>query len=158
MTYHNIHMDNERILLYQRLTQKKDKILEATYEIEDLRKKYLNQDQKDENASIESEIYKKIYTIIECLSEIIGYTQGRGIYSALLNYATHSRSKYGSRFSQLQKPSQKIEYDHIAVSPVLDALCVASNSIIITWTFKREPIVNLGNLESLIQPFRLPKT
>jgi len=151
------HVENERILLYQRLTQKKDKILEATCEIEDLRRKYINQNQKDDDAFIESEIYKKIFIIIEGLSEIIGYIQPRGIelYKDILNYALHSRSLNGSRFSLAGNKSQS--YSHIAVSSVLDAICVSVNSITITWRFKREPIVNLGNLESLIQLLRLPK-
>ena len=151
------HIDSERILLYQRLTQKKDKVLEATCEIEDLRRKYINQNQKDENANIESEIYKKIYIIIECLSEIIGYTKrGIELYLDLLKYAMNSRSRYHSRFSQGGKPSQSQEEYHIAVSPMLDALCVAANSITLAWNFKREPVVNLGNLEALIQVLRLP--
>ena len=151
------HIEEERIQLFNRLMLKKEKILEATCEIEDLRRKYLNQNQTDEDASIESGIYKNIYNIIECLSEIIGYTQGKGvgIYRVLIDFAIHARSLEGSRFSQKGELPQE-EYIHIAVSRMLDAMCVAVNSVTITWNFKKEPFVNIGNLESIVQLFRGP--
>ena len=158
MTNQNTPIESERVLVYRRLTEKKDRMLEATIEIEDIRRKYLNQNQKDEDGSIESEIYKKIYTIIACLSELIGYTQGRGIdiYKALLNYAIFDRSSTNSRFSQQHAHPEETHGYHIAASKVIDALCVAVNSIIITWSFKRYPIVSIDKLESSIQLFKLP--
>jgi hypothetical protein len=158
MATQNTYPNNERILVYQRLTQKKDKILEVTCEIEDFRKKYLNQNQRDEDGSIESEIYKRIYMIIACLSELIGYTEGRSnaLYRTLLNYSIFSRSSYGSRFSQEESPSNETNSGHIASSRVLDAICVAVNSVIITWSLKRDPIVKIEGLESIFQFLRLP--
>lgn len=140
---------DERSLLYQRLTRNKDKILESTHKIEDCRKKYLNQNQHDEDGSIESEIFKQIYTIIACFSELVGYTQGKSndLYLTLLNYSIFSRSTDGSRFSQTKSTNDKDDYSHIACSGVLDALCVAVNSIIITWKPKKDPIVNFAGLK-----------
>ena len=153
MTTQNTCPDDERTLVYQRFTRDKDKIVEATCEIEDLRKRYLNQNQRDEDGSIESEIYKRIYRIIACLSELIGYTEGKGnaLYRTLLNFSIYSRSTYGSRFSQEQSPSTITGASHIASSRVLDALCVAVNSVIITWRPKRDPIVRIEKLESDFQ-------
>lgn len=158
MSTQNTHPNDERVLVYQRLTQQKDKIVEATCQIEDLRKKYLNQNQRDEDGSIESEIYKRIYRIIACLSELIGYTEGRGndVYRTLLNFSIFSRSVYGSRFSQEQSPSTRTSSSHIASSRVLDAACVAVNSVTITWRLKRDPIVRIERLESIFQFLRLP--
>jgi hypothetical protein len=153
------NQENERIIIYKRLIQRKDKILEVTCEIEDLRKRYINQHQEDNDGSIESEIYKRLFIIVECLSELVGYTEGRSnsLFLTQLNYVSNSRRFAGSKFSRMNASSEPQQYDHIAISPVLDAICASVNAPIITWNFKNRPIVNIGNLESFIQLFKLPK-
>jgi len=149
--------DNERILVFRRLMQKKEQILVAACEIEDLRNKYINQNRKDDNGSIESEIYKRLYTIIECFSELVGYTKGRGngLLTTLVNYTMFNRSTSGSKFlCESVETGQEKEF-HIAGSKVLDAVAAAANSLMVTWSFKREPIVSIGKLESILQVFKL---
>lgn len=153
MPTQNTSFGEERVIIYQRLTQEKDKIVEATCQTEDLRKEYLNQNQRDEDGRIECEIYKRIYRIIACLSELVGYTEGRGykLYCTLLDFSISSRSVYGSRFSQEQSLSSGTSSSHIASSRVLDAVCVTANSVVITWRMKRDPVVRIEQLESLFQ-------
>jgi hypothetical protein len=153
-------LDSERIVVFQRLMQKKEQILIATYEIEDLRRKFINQNRKDDSGEIESGIYKRIYSIIEGLSELIGYTEGRGneLFKVIVDYATFNRSEDRSKF--LNPDILKVMYKDlkefsIADSRVLDALAATANSLIITWKFKREPFVKIENLESIIQIFKV---
>jgi len=149
--------DNERMLVFRRLMQKKEQALVATCEIEGLRNKYINQNRKDDDGSIESEIYKRIYTIIECFSELVGYTEGRGnaLFNTLVSYAMFSRSENGSKFLWESAERGQGKEFHIAGSKMLDAVAVAANSLIVTWRFKREPIVSIGKLESILQVFKL---
>jgi hypothetical protein len=38
-----------------------------------------------------------------------------------------------------------------------DAVAATTNSLIVTWNFRREPIVSIGKLESVFQLFKLDK-
>jgi hypothetical protein len=159
MTENNMQTENERIILFQRLMQKKEQLLQVSCEIEDLRKQFLNQEQNDEEGIIESEIYKKIYTILECMSELAGYTQGRGLISLhyLINHFSYYRLKSGSIYVGETIVQKDENYKHIALSPVLDAMCIAVNCVNISWNFKREPSVAFEKIDGLNQILKLYK-
>jgi len=160
MTENNNQGDNERIILFQRLMQKKDQVLQVSCEIEDLRKQFISQGNSDEDGTIEMEIFKRIYSIMECLSEMSGYTQGKGlsVFHGVMDYFGSYRLKSGSKYSKLQTVEREELYAHIATSPVLEAMCIAANSANITWYFKREPSVSFERLESLAQILKLYKS
>ncbi len=155
-------LDAERIMLFQRLMQKKDQILTSTHEIEDFRRKFVSQGRKDDSGEIESGIYKRIYSIIEGLSELVGYAddEARRQFHVTVDFATQNRTQGNSKF--LNPDVLKVMFNdvteyNIADNRVLDALAAMANSITITWKLKKEPLVNFSNfkLESIIS-IKLP--
>ena len=143
-------IQNERILLFNRLMKQKDAILVATQEIEDLRKRFLQANKQDADGTIESEIQKRIYTIISALSELFAYTNNPGTSQILLTttgWATSHRMVEKSQFLEGNDATNREA--HIAESRVLDALCASVNIVRVEWRLKKEPLVNISNLESL---------
>jgi hypothetical protein len=142
--------EDERIILFKRLTEKKDQILKATQAIEIQRNNYVKQNKQDSDGEIESEIYKNLYTIIASLSELMAYSgAGNDVLKTLTEYTMSNRIKDRSIF--IDDFNNSSDRGHIAGSKVLDSLCVACNVIAIHWRLKREPIVKIERLESIIK-------
>ena len=77
-------MQSERLVLFNRLIKQKDAILTATQDIEDLRKQFMKANKKDVDGVIESEIQKRLYTIISALSELTAYMDNAQEFSKIL--------------------------------------------------------------------------
>jgi hypothetical protein len=146
-------MQNERLVLFNRLIKQKDAILTATQNIEDLRKRYVQANKKDEDGVIESEIQKRLYTIISALSELTAYMDNAQEFSKILiEVAQWVASRRIAEKSPVLSGDTSTEAGvHIAQSRMLDAVCVCVNTVHVELRLKKEPLVNIQNLESLVQ-------
>ena len=151
-----LDVQTERLVLFNRLIQQKDAILNASMEIENSRKRFLQANKKDEDGTIECEIQQRIYVIISALSELVAYSKNEGISQILLTtvqMATQHRTYEHSQFISKEVGDKAI--DHIALSKVLDALCASANMVSVEWRLRKDPLVNFQNLESILQ-MKLP--
>jgi hypothetical protein len=138
------------------LIKQKDAVLTATQNIEELRKQYVQANKKDEDGTIESEIYKNIFIILSSLSELFAYTKNPGLSKILLTTTDWAGSRRQEEKSRFLKGNDGKEGCHIAESAALDAMCVTVNVVVLLeWRLKKEPLVNIQNLESLVQ-MKLP--
>lgn len=136
----------ERLRILERLFQKKEAILCASQAIEDLRVKYLANNKQDSEGELEAELYKQIYTIISCLSELTSYATSSSLAGTIVQYVSSM-----PRLVQGQNAHTPLIERH-----TITALCASANAVIIRWDFKKGPIVSLDKIQidSIIQLFK----
>jgi hypothetical protein len=140
------NQSEEGIILLNRLIERKNLILSTTQEIEDLRNEYIAKGEKDPDGSIEARLYKHLYTIVSCLSEITINAALHGVRYQLVPKMVEFVSNYPRGFNE---PLPLIK------TKSLTAFCLAANSVPIMWISKKGPFLKIENLDSLIKMFSI---
>jgi len=143
MIFKKDNRSEEGVILLNRLIERKNLLLNATQQVEDLRNEYITKGDKDPDGRIERELYKNIYTIVSCLSELM-FNAEHGIGARLMPEITKFLSTYPRG---LNEPLPLIK------GKSLTLLCVLANSIPIIWTSKKGPFTKIENLDSIIKMF-----
>ena len=133
--------NEEKVIQLNRLLDRKDLLLSATQRVEELRNEYFNNGEKDPEGKIETELYKNIYTIISCMSELIAYLISIGVKSTAMDTIIKFLSTYPPK---VQTPLPLIK------TKALYGLCLLANSLPAAWMLKKESLIKIENLDSLI--------
>ena len=144
--------DHTNIML-ERLFDRKDTILRASQEIEDIRSEYRLKGCKDPDGNIEAEVFKRMYTIIACLSELSSYANTSSSLYSLVRFLVsvrHLRSQFEDREGE-SEGLHVLQYDSIS------AFCALANAVQIRWGTKKEARKSDHNIESIIKEFNLLK-
>lgn len=131
--------EQERVLQLKRLFERKDMILQASKEIEDLRAEYIAKGKKDTDGRIESEVVKRLLVITSCLSEI-GFSD---FLQTIMEHIPH----IALRIRQIQKTP----VDHIADNEATVVFCAMANLWTFQWEPKKGPTINVSHIESFIK-------
>jgi hypothetical protein len=137
--------EQERIILLRRFHEKRDAMLVASKEIEDLRVEYITSGKKDSNGKIESEVVKRLLTIFSCLSEL-GIS--RPVLEMLENIY-YLKMRY-NRIHVGLKPDEEL---HVSEAVSTSQLCALANLLEIRWVLKKGPYVSIKieKLESIFK-------
>lgn len=137
--------NQERIILLRRFHEKRDAMLAASKEIEDLRVEYITSGRKDPKGKIESEVVKRLLTIFSCLSEL-------GISRPVLNMIKdiyYLKMRY-NRIHKGVKPNEEL---HVSEAVSTSQFCAIANLLEISWMPKKGPYVSIKieKLESIFK-------
>lgn len=147
--------DDPITTINKRLFDRKDAILRASQDMEDLRSEYKAKGCKDPDGRIEAEVFKRIYTITSCLSELIAYAENPSPFRILINSLPDlliPARAIGSKPGEKETENGAL---HIVEFKSITFICLWANSIEIHARGKKEPFVKIGELGSLINLIKM---
>ena len=136
--------EEERIILLRRYHEKRDAMLAASKEIEDLRVEYVSNGRKDPNGKIESEVVKQLLTIFSCLSELGASRFVLKSFEDIYYIRIRLEKSRGNI-----KPDEPAEHLHICEAASTAGFCALANLLEITWTPKKGVYINIKLIDSL---------
>lgn len=139
----------------KRLFDRKDAILRASQDMEDLRSEYKAKGCKDQDGRIEAEVFKRIYTITSCLSDLIAYAKNPSPFRILISSLPDLLLPVRAIGSKLVDKETKNGAPHIVQFKSITLICLLANSIEIHARGKKEPFVKIGELGSLINLIKM---